>query len=192
MEAYLQYLATGTVPSDAKDEQTLEVLDERIANEDQLHRKIVLIAQRHRLANPPPPDAGPLVDKFVQYAATFGERNQITYAVWREMGVPPKVLKQAGIPMTGRTTGAAPPGAKLALDDPRRIRAYAPRRNWTEEEKAEYIAFYEEHGKEATAEKYGGTVGSIAQRYYGFKAKARAAAGQAPHPPGRPKSAGAA
>jgi hypothetical protein len=33
----------------------------------------------------------------VETARTYGERKGITYAAWRELGVPPAVLKRAGI-----------------------------------------------------------------------------------------------
>jgi hypothetical protein len=34
---------------------------------------------------------------FVEYAGSYGERKGITYAAWREVGVPASVLKAAGI-----------------------------------------------------------------------------------------------
>lgn len=34
---------------------------------------------------------------FVKVARSYGERNGITYTAWREVGVPPAVLKSAGI-----------------------------------------------------------------------------------------------
>jgi hypothetical protein len=33
----------------------------------------------------------------VEYAASYGARKGITYAAWREVGVPVSVLKAAGI-----------------------------------------------------------------------------------------------
>lgn len=156
IEAYLQYLATGVLPASKDNDEAIEVLDERIANEDRLHVKVTLIAERHRLANPPPPDPKPLVDKFVQYASTFSERNKITYPVWREMGVPPKVLKEAGIRLTvaPRVQGE-PTKPAMALDDPRRKRTYASRRKMTPEFTAEFLAYFDAHGADATAEQYG-------------------------------------
>jgi len=159
VDAYLNFLATGTLPASKDNDQAIEVLDERIANEDRLWAKVTLIAERHRLANPPPPDPAPLVEKFIYYARTFSERNKITYPVWREMGVPPKVLKEAGIALTQvpKANGVAPTplAPKLALDDPRRKRTYAPRRQWTPEARAELVAYLEANGLDATAEKYG-------------------------------------
>ncbi len=45
-----------------------------------------------------------LEDAFVEVAADWGGRKGITFAAWREVGVPPEVLKRAGIQ---RTTVAA-------------------------------------------------------------------------------------
>ena len=53
-------------------------------------------------------DMGTMVDltglqnEFVKVAKRYGERNRITYAAWREVGVPPTVLSEAGI---GRSAG---------------------------------------------------------------------------------------
>lgn len=37
---------------------------------------------------------------FVEAAAAYGDRKGITWAAWREVGVPAAVLKQAGVPRT--------------------------------------------------------------------------------------------
>lgn len=42
-------------------------------------------------------DVAPLERAFVKVAKTYGERNAITYAAWREIGVDAAVLKKAGI-----------------------------------------------------------------------------------------------
>lgn len=42
-------------------------------------------------------DLGPLERDFIKVAASYGERNGITYTAWREIGVDPAVLKKAGI-----------------------------------------------------------------------------------------------
>ena len=178
VEAYLSYLATGSLPV-ADNDEAIEVLDERIANEDQLHRKVVLIAERHRLANPPPPDPAPLVEKFVYYVVGFSERNNITYAVWREMGVPAKVLKEAGIPATKLN------GIKPAVRGTPRLGM--SRRTWTDEQRADYLAFYDGHSTEEVAAHFGVSPASVKQRYYQFKSDARKAAGEPRRPQGRPR-----
>jgi hypothetical protein len=40
---------------------------------------------------------------FVEYGASYSERKGISYAAWREAGVPAPVLKQAGIKRTRRS-----------------------------------------------------------------------------------------
>jgi hypothetical protein len=46
-------------------------------------------------------DLTALEDGFVAAAAGYGERKGITYAAWREVGVPAAVLKRAGIKRGG-------------------------------------------------------------------------------------------
>jgi hypothetical protein len=182
VEAYLQYITNGTLPPPKDMGTKVEVLDQRIENEPRLFMKVKLIAERHAITAPQvTPEE--LLDGFIKHVGSFSERNQIDYAVWREMGVKPEVLKQAGI-----GSGSKP---KLAPDDPNRVRPYRPRREWSADEKAEYIAFYEEQGREAALARWGGTLGSISQRYYGFRAEARKAAGEPSQKPGRPKKADA-
>ena len=38
---------------------------------------------------------------FIDHASSYGERKGITYAAWREMKVPPSILKAAGISRAG-------------------------------------------------------------------------------------------
>jgi hypothetical protein len=45
-------------------------------------------------------DLATLEAGFIACAATYSTRNGITYAAWREAGIAPKVLKQAGIAQT--------------------------------------------------------------------------------------------
>lgn len=146
VEAYLQYLATGVVPVDPDLQDKLDLLTKQIAEEDRLHVKVKLIAERRRLDQPAKAD--PLIERFINYALTFGERNNIDYATWREMGVPAAVLKQAGVKITyvtraPRGEGTRPPG-----------RPGVARRKMTPEFRAEYVAYWEEHGRAATAEHY--------------------------------------
>jgi hypothetical protein len=42
-------------------------------------------------------DLSALEDEFVRAAAAYGARKGITYAAWREVGVPAAILKRAGI-----------------------------------------------------------------------------------------------
>ncbi|HVM09444.1 MAG TPA: hypothetical protein VM345_13335 [Acidimicrobiales bacterium] len=42
-------------------------------------------------------DLGALEAEFVKAAKDYGQRKGITYAAWREAGVPPQILRKAGI-----------------------------------------------------------------------------------------------
>ena len=44
-----------------------------------------------------PTDDTEVVEGFVKHAASYSERKGIGYGAWREVGVPPSVLKAAGI-----------------------------------------------------------------------------------------------
>lgn len=46
-------------------------------------------------------DLDALQADFIAAAAEYGRRKSITYAAWREVGVPSSVLVQAGISRTG-------------------------------------------------------------------------------------------
>ena len=46
------------------------------------------------------PDLEGLEAGFVEYAKAYSERKGITYAAWREAGVPASILKDAGIKRT--------------------------------------------------------------------------------------------
>jgi hypothetical protein len=177
VDAYLNYLTTGELPPSPNIDAKLEVMDARIAAETRMFKKVQLVQERREMAQPTI-TADDLIDDFVKHAPGFSERTGITYVTWREMGVPAGVLSRAGI---------GPNKNKMAPDDPNRKRPYHPRKTWTPEEKAEYVAFYEAHGEEATAEKYA-MPGNVKTRYYGFKSDTRRAAGLPPSSKrGRPK-----
>jgi len=162
VEAYLTYLTTGELPAPPNIDTKLEVLDTKIANESRMYMKVQLIQERRDLTAPTV-TAESVIDGFVKYAGTFTERHHIAYVTWREMGVPAAVLKRAGLKASGV--------AKLAPDDPERVRAYAPRRTWTDEEKAKYVAIYDEQGVEAAMEHFAvqSTVHASKQRYFTFR-----------------------
>ena len=74
-------------------------LEKKIAAEENLAHKVILIAQMHesiRSAEQAIVDES-LEEEFVKYAPWFSQQHNITYAVWREMNVPAKVLSKAGI-----------------------------------------------------------------------------------------------
>ena len=83
----------------------LEKIDLDYANADQLKR-LQLAQQRLDLqsdldAAASTVDLAALEQDFVAAAQAYGERKGITWAAWRQVGVPDAVLKQAGITRIG-------------------------------------------------------------------------------------------
>ena len=83
----------------------LEKIDLDYANADQLKR-LQLAQQRLDLqsdldAAESTIDLATLEQDFVAAAQAYGERKGITWAAWRQVGVPDAVLKQAGITRIG-------------------------------------------------------------------------------------------
>lgn len=79
----------------------LDALDGLIESADPLKR-LQLIQERMDLAGElqateEKPDLGALEKGFADNAKDYGTRKGITYAAWRELGVPPQALKAAGI-----------------------------------------------------------------------------------------------
>jgi hypothetical protein len=79
----------------------LEKIDEELREADQL-RRLQLVQEQMDLQNElasldQKVDLTALEDDFVASAKPYGERKGISYAAWREVGVPAAVLKRAGI-----------------------------------------------------------------------------------------------
>jgi hypothetical protein len=84
-------------------------LNRRIDNEADQLKKVQLIQQRMdaeaALSSATEPEDREFLERdFVRYAKDYSERKGISYAAWREGGVPPEVLKKAGIKRTRRST----------------------------------------------------------------------------------------
>jgi hypothetical protein len=108
--AYLEALETHKPKRGRK--RTPESIDKRLADIDrQLNtaspvKRLSLIQERLDLLNERESmgqtvDLSGLEDAFVGSAKTYGDRKGISYAAWRELGVPPAVLKRAGITRAG-------------------------------------------------------------------------------------------
>lgn len=89
-------------------QKRLEAIEADLASADGLKR-LTLVQERldlqeelERLQSDDTVDLSALEAEFVKVAKGYGERKGISYAAWREVGVTPAVLKQAGI-----TRGAA-------------------------------------------------------------------------------------
>ena len=82
-------------------DKQLAAIDDKLATANAITRLGLvqqrLDLQRDREALGTPVDLAPLEDAFVGAAKGYGERKGISYAAWREIGVPADVLKRAGI-----------------------------------------------------------------------------------------------
>lgn len=81
------------------------VIDDQVKTADPL-TELRLVQERRNLTEEmntmgSQVDLGSLETAFVGVAASYSARQGITYAAWREVGVPPAVLKQAGISRGG-------------------------------------------------------------------------------------------
>lgn len=86
----------------------IERLQEEIAGEPNMLRRVKLIQKRFDTEDKLKDldtsiDFDALEADFIGVVVSYSERNQISYHTWREVGVPAKVLKAAGIKRTRRT-----------------------------------------------------------------------------------------
>ncbi len=112
---YLEALHTGGQRGRPIDRQSLEARIERLQShineESNAARRVELIQQRldaeRRLAGlEESTDRESLERNFIEVAQAYSQRRGITYAAWREVGVPAAVLKEAGITRGGTSTAA--------------------------------------------------------------------------------------
>lgn len=86
-------------------QKRLDAVNERLKAAKPLERvqlaqeRIDLRAELDRLGTKV--DLGQLEDRFVKAAKQYAERKGISYAAWREAGVPAEILKRAGISRGG-------------------------------------------------------------------------------------------
>ncbi len=85
-----------------KMQKRLAAIDEALPTADPLSR-VQLIQERydlegHLASGENQIDLAALEAGFIDTAAAYGQRKGITYTAWREVGVEPRVLKEAGIP----------------------------------------------------------------------------------------------
>jgi hypothetical protein len=160
IEAYLRFLAD---PPKSYRGLSVEDIDAKIGAESSLARKAILIAQRHQAATDiaarehSRASREALEDGFVKHAGTFSTRHNITYSVWREMGVPPAALRRAG--MRAPYEGKAKDLSKVTSRGEPRKKPYKTRRVLTPEFLAQVLSTYEVNGGgrtgiKAVAEQY--------------------------------------
>lgn len=83
----------------------MDSIDDQLKTADPLG-ELRLVQERRDLANElsnmdSQVDLGSLEESFVKVAASYSSRQGISYAAWREVGVPPSVLKRAGLTRSG-------------------------------------------------------------------------------------------
>ncbi len=83
-------------------ENRLAAIDQALVTADPLSR-VQLIQERfdleaHLASGENQVDLVGLEAEFIETASAYGQRKGISYTAWREVGVEPRVLKEAGIP----------------------------------------------------------------------------------------------
>ena len=86
--------AIGETMNDASAIRRLSLVQERL----DLEAEIETMARATRI------DMGSLETGFIKAASSYGSQRGISYAAWREMGVPANTLKAAGIRRTRRSS----------------------------------------------------------------------------------------
>lgn len=101
IRAYLRLITEAPRPRRPVD---LDQLDRDIAQAPNQLRRLQLIQAKLEATtlavNGPAIDA--LEEAFVKYAGSYGKRKGISYAAWREVGVPASMLARAGIERNGQ------------------------------------------------------------------------------------------
>ena len=111
IKAYLEALDTPRRRGRPVTAETLESriasLDEKIRSEEDPLRRVQVIQARLDTEQAltsvtAAADISQLEAGFVTHATSYSERKSISYAAWREVGVPASVLKAAGVRRTRR------------------------------------------------------------------------------------------
>ncbi|MCC5951073.1 MAG: hypothetical protein JJU45_03155 [Acidimicrobiia bacterium] len=111
IRSYLKAIEAGTGQRGRKRSpesirKRIETLNEDIAHAEDVKR-LSLVQERIDLerqlaATEQADDLPELEAEFIKYAAGYSERKGISYAAWREVGVPAAVLRSAGISRSSR------------------------------------------------------------------------------------------
>lgn len=109
VRAYLEWLELRTPrrgrKRDTSPERVAEI-DQQIAETDSVLQRLQLIQLRHDLEAAADAEEDPREEErvrraFVKAARAYGRSKGISYASWREIGVPAAVLREAGITRGG-------------------------------------------------------------------------------------------
>lgn len=113
VRAYLEALEEDRKPGRPVTKESLEEqiqrVQEQIDAEENAAKKVELIQKRldaeERLSSlEDKPDVDALEKDFIEVAGDYSERKEISYTAWREAGVPARVLREAGVPRTRRSS----------------------------------------------------------------------------------------
>lgn len=106
---YLTALANGEIGSRRTTERTEQALADvnytltEHADELTPVQRLDLVQWRIELEAALDNGHDDIESRFISCAAAYSERKGVTYAAWREMGVPARVLREAGITRKGVT-----------------------------------------------------------------------------------------
>jgi hypothetical protein len=106
ISAYLEALEThkpkrGRKRTSESIDKRLEAIDKQLGSANAIKRlsliqeRLDLLREKDSMGDSV--DLSSFEDDFVAAAAGYSERKGISYAAWRELGVPPAILKRAGI-----------------------------------------------------------------------------------------------
>jgi hypothetical protein len=111
IKAYLEALGSrrpGRPVTAESVRKRIETIDEKLAAEDDPLKQLDLRQERIDAEATlreveAKEDIDELENAFVEVAKSYSERKRISYAAWRQVGVPASVLKEAGIPRSRKS-----------------------------------------------------------------------------------------
>lgn len=111
IKAYLEALGSrrpGRPVTAESVRKRIETIDEKLAAEDDPLKQLDLRQERIDAESTlkeveAKEDIDELEKAFVEMAKSYSERKGISYAAWRQVGVPASVLKEAGIPRSRKS-----------------------------------------------------------------------------------------
>lgn len=111
IKAYLEALGSrrpGRPVTADSVRKRIETIDEKLATEEDPLRQLDLRQERLDAEATlkeveAKEDIDELEKSFVEVAKSYSERKSISYAAWRQAGVPASTLKEAGIPRTRKS-----------------------------------------------------------------------------------------
>lgn len=109
VKAYLDSIATSSGKARTADpsaiQRRLKATEEKLAKETSSLKQVELIQQKLNLENAlratkNATEESKLEEEFIKAAGAYGRRKGISYRAWRAVGVPARVLREAGISRT--------------------------------------------------------------------------------------------